>query len=100
MQVLGQVHPSILDDILIYSRMMEDHEEHLILILQCLQEKQLYGKLSKCLFYQLKIHYLGHVISGEGIAMDRAKVEAIMEWPTLMNVLEVHSFMGLARYYQ
>jgi hypothetical protein len=52
MRVLGQVHPSILDDILIYSRMMEDHEERLSLILQCLREKQLYGKLSKCSFYQ------------------------------------------------
>jgi hypothetical protein len=53
--------------------------------------------LSKCSFYQSKIHYLGHVISGEGIAMDPAKVEAIMEWPAPTNVPEVRSFMGLAR---
>jgi hypothetical protein len=48
----------------------------------------------------LKIHYLGHVIFGEGIIVDPAKVEAIMEWPASMNVPEVHSFMGLAGYYQ
>jgi hypothetical protein len=69
------------DDILIYSQMMEEHDEHLRLVLQCLRENKLFGKLSKCSFYQSKIHYLGHVISDEGIAMDPAKVEAIMEWP-------------------
>jgi hypothetical protein len=89
-----------IDDILIYSRMMEEHDEHLRLVLQCLRENKLYGKLSKCSFYQSKIHYLGHVISGEGIAVDPTKVEAIMEWPMLMNVPEVHSFMGLAGYYR
>jgi hypothetical protein len=59
-----------IDDILIYSRMTEEHDEHLSLVLQCLRENKLYGKLSKCSFYQSKIHYLGHVISGEGIIVD------------------------------
>jgi hypothetical protein len=52
------------------------------------------------LILSIKIHYLGHVISSEGIPMDLAKVEAIMEWPTPTNVPEVHNFMGLARYYR
>jgi hypothetical protein len=56
-----------IDDILIYSRTTEEHDEHLRLVLQCLREHKLYGKLSKCSFYQSRIHYLGHVISGEGI---------------------------------
>jgi hypothetical protein len=89
-----------IDDILIYSWKMEEHEEHLRLVLQCLREHKLYGKLSKCSFYQSKIHYLGHVISNEGITMDPAKVEAIMEWPTSTNVPEVCSFMGLEGYYR
>jgi hypothetical protein len=46
------------------------------------------------------IHFLGHVISDEGIIVDPTKVEAIMEWPAPTNFLEVHSFMGLARYYR
>jgi hypothetical protein len=55
-----------IDDILIYSRMTtEEHEEHLRLVLQCLREHKLYGKLSKCSFYQSRIHYLGHVISAK-----------------------------------
>jgi hypothetical protein len=89
-----------IDDILIYSRMMEEHDQHLHLVLQCLREHKLYGKLSKCSFYQSRIHYLGHVISGEGIIVDPVKVEAIMEWPTPTNVIEVHSFMGLGGYYR
>jgi hypothetical protein len=89
-----------IDDILIYSRMTEEHEEHLCLVLQCLRGHKLYRKLSKFSFYQSMIHYLGHVISDEGIVMDLAKVEAIMEWHVPMNVTEVCSFMGLAGYYQ
>jgi hypothetical protein len=89
-----------IDDILIYSRTTEEHDEHLRLVLQCLREHKLYGKLSKCSFYQSRIHYLGHVISGEGIVVDPAKVEAIMEWSAPTNVTEVRRFMGLAGYYR
>jgi hypothetical protein len=51
-------------------------------------------------FINQRIHYLGHVISGEGITMDPTKVEAIMEWPAPTNVPEVRSFMGLVGYYR
>ena len=52
-----------MDDILIYSKTKEEHEEHLRLVMQVLRELQLYAKLSKCSFYQGRIHYLGHIIS-------------------------------------
>jgi hypothetical protein len=89
-----------IDDILIYSQIMEEHEEQLCLVLQCLRENKLFGKLSKCSFYQSKIYYLGHVTSDKGIFLDPAKFEAIMEWPALINVLKVNRFMVLAGYYQ
>jgi hypothetical protein len=89
-----------INDILIYSRMTEEHEEHLCLVLQCLQGHKLYRKLSKFSFYQSRIHYLGHVISDEVIIVDLSKVEAIMECPVPTNETKVHSFMGLAGYYQ
>jgi hypothetical protein len=89
-----------IDDILIYSQKMKEHDEYLCLVLQCLREHKLYGNLSKCSFYQSKIHYLGHVISSEGIIVDPTKGKAIMEWPILMNVPEVRIFMGLAGYYR
>jgi hypothetical protein len=65
---------------------MEEHEEHLRLVLQCLRENKLFGKLSKSSFYQSKIHYLGNVISDEGIVVDPMKFEDIMEWPMPTNV--------------
>jgi hypothetical protein len=54
---------AFIDDILIYSKDKEEHEDHLKLVLQVLREHQLYAKFSKCDFFQKKVHYLGHVIS-------------------------------------
>jgi hypothetical protein len=88
-----------LDDILIYSKSEEEHEQHLRMVLQVLREHQLYAKLSKCSFYHKQIHYLGHIISEEGIAVDPEKIESIRGWSAPKNVSEVRSFMGLASYY-
>jgi hypothetical protein len=81
-----------LDDILIYSNSKEEHEHHLRMVLKVLREHQLYAKLSKCSFYQKKIHYLGHIIS--------EKMEAIRGWPMPINVSDVIYFMGLDVYYR
>jgi hypothetical protein len=89
-----------LDDILIYSKSEEEHEHHLRMVLQVLREHQMYAKLSKCSFYHKQIHYLGHIISKDGIAVDLEKIEAIREWSAPKNVIEVRSFMGLAGYYR
>ena len=59
-----------LDDMLIYSKNEEEHEEHLRLTLQFLREHKLYAKLSKCDFYKDRIHCLGHIILDEGISID------------------------------
>eukprot|EP00253_Pinus_taeda_P019316 PITA_19316 len=89
-----------IDDILIYSRSKEEHEEHLRMVLQTLREHQLYAKLSKCDFYKEEIQYLGHVISQEGIAVDPEKIKTILEWPVPKDVADIRSFMGLAGYYR
>jgi hypothetical protein len=65
------------------------------MVLQVLREHQLYAKVSKCSFYQKKIHYLGNIISEEGITVDLEKIRAIEGWPTPRNASEVRSFMGL-----
>ena len=85
---------------MIYFWTKEEHDERMRMVLQCLEEHKLFGKLSKCSFYQLNIHYLGHVISGEGIIVDPTKVEATMKWPMPTNVPEVCRFMGLEGYYR
>jgi hypothetical protein len=89
-----------LDEILIYSKTWEEHEHHLNMVLKVLREHQLYAKLSKCSFYQKQIHYLGHIISKDGIAVDPENIEAIRKWSAPKNVTEVRSFMGLAGYYR
>jgi hypothetical protein len=89
-----------IDDILIYSKNKEEYEEHLRLVLQVLREHHLYAKFSKCDFFQKKIHYLGHVISKEGVVVDPDKIESIMEWPTPKDISDIRSFMGLEGYYR
>ena len=85
-----------IDDILIYSKSKEDHEGHLRLVLQVLEEKKLYAKLKKCEFWLDSVAFLGHVISKDGISVDPKKVEAVVEWNRPSNVTEIRSFLGLA----
>ena len=68
--------------------------------LQILRDHQLFAKFSKCEFWLKKIQFLGHIISGEGIAVDPAKVEAVMKWEEPRTVSEIRSFLGLAGYYR
>ena len=89
-----------IDDILIYSKSVEEHENHLRLVLQLLQERKLYAKLKKCEFWLDSVAFLGHVVSKDGIAVDPKKVEAVVEWNRPNSVTEVRSFLGLAGYYR
>jgi len=89
-----------LDDILIYSHNEKEHLELLRLVLQCLREHKLYGKPTKCSLFEEEIQYLGHTISGKGIAADYSYIETITTWPTPRNVKEVRNFMGLVGYYR
>jgi len=89
-----------LDDILVYSRTIEEHREHLRTVLQILRENKLYAKRSKCEFAVPSCEYVGHIISGEGIKPHPDKVKAILEWPTPTNPHEVKSFLGSAHYYR
>lgn len=88
-----------LDDILIYSKTMEDHEVYLCQVLQCLRDHQLYENLSKRVFFQLEVKYLGHIITNDGIVVDLEKIHAIMDWLVPTNVSKVFSSMGLVGYY-
>jgi hypothetical protein len=70
------------------------------MVLQVLREHQLYANLIKCSFYDRHIHYLGHIISEEGIVVDHEKIKSIEGCKTPKNVSEVRSFMGFASYYR
>ncbi|GJU73238.1 putative reverse transcriptase domain-containing protein [Tanacetum coccineum] len=83
-----------IDDILIYSKTREEHEEHLGLVLEMLKKEMLYAKFSKCEFWLLEVQFLGHVINGDGIHVDPSKIEAIKSWEAPRTPSKVCSFLG------
>nr|GEY61618.1 hypothetical protein [Tanacetum cinerariifolium] len=87
-------------DILVYSKIKEEHEEHLRIMLGTLRQKKLYTKFSKCEFWLGQVAFFGHIVSADGITMDPAKVEAVTKWPRPKTVTEIRSFLGLAGYYR
>ncbi|XP_062081059.1 uncharacterized mitochondrial protein AtMg00860-like [Humulus lupulus] len=91
---------SITNDILVYSKTEDDHEEHLHLTLQQLREHHLYEKYKKCEFWLSEVAFLGHIVTNGGIKIDPAKVVAVKEWPRPKKAFKVRSFLGLAGYYR
>lgn len=91
---------SFLDDILVFSRTLQAHVEHLRTVFTILRQHQLYAKESKCSFAQPQIEYLGHVISRDGVATDASKTSAMQAWPTPTNATELRGFLGLTGYYR
>jgi hypothetical protein len=89
-----------INDILVYSKSMGDHEGHLRVVLQRLRDHQLHAKFSKCEFWINEVSFLGHVISSEGIAVDPCKVRDVLDWEPPKSVHQVRSFLGLAGYYR
>jgi hypothetical protein len=87
MPELEQFVMMFIDDILVYSKSMKEHEEHLRIVLQWLREHQLYAKFSKCDFWIKEVSFLDHVVSPEGIAVDPGKVKEVLEWkpPTIVS---------------
>ncbi|WRX23201.1 Reverse transcriptase domain - like 10 [Theobroma cacao] len=87
------------DDILIYSKSREEHEQYLKIVLQTLREHRLYVEFSKCEFWLESVAFLGHVVSKDGVQVDPKKVEVVEKWPRPTSVTEIISFLGLAGYY-
>ncbi|KAL9267493.1 Transposon Ty3-I Gag-Pol polyprotein-like protein [Drosera capensis] len=97
---LNQFVVVYLDDIVVYSKTLEDHVEHLRQVFQVLRENELYVKREKCSFAQEETTFLGHVVGKGRIMMDKSKVRAIQEWEPSKRVPELRSFLGLVNYYR
>ena len=89
-----------IDDILVYSKSLKEHEIHLSKVLQTLREHSLYTKFGKCEFWLNRVAFIGHVISRDGISMDAMKIEVVTNWPRPTIVIEIRSFLSLASYYR
>jgi len=89
-----------LDDILIFTKTKEEHEQAVRQVLQVLKENKLFLRPEKCEFYKQRIEYLGLVISENEVSMDLVKVAGVREWPTLENKTDVQAFLGFVNFYR
>ena len=77
------------DDILIYSKSLEEHLEHLRAVFIALHDARLFGNLGKCTFCTDRVSFLGYVVTPQGMEVDKAKIEAIESWPQPKTVTQV-----------
>jgi hypothetical protein len=89
MEYLDKFVMVCIDDILVYSRIEEEHEDHLRLVLQKLQDHRLYVKLNKCEFWLKQVAFLGHIISKGGISVDPSKVQDVLSWNAPTSVGDI-----------
>ncbi|XP_059289340.1 uncharacterized protein LOC132042847 [Lycium ferocissimum] len=88
------------DDILVYSKSIEEHVGHLRQVFDVLLRERLFANIKKCAFCVDKVVFLGFVVSANGVEVDEEKVESIRTWPTPKNATDVRSFHGLASFYR
>lgn len=89
-----------LDDILIFSKNMEDHQQTVKEVLKQLRKHSPFAKPEKCEFHLEEVEYLGLMVSQKEIQMDPAKVRVVMEWPDLKCVKDIQSFLGFTNFYR
>ncbi|MBW0522682.1 hypothetical protein O181_062397 [Austropuccinia psidii MF-1] len=89
-----------LDEIMVFSKSEEEHVTHVSTVLSRLRANNLFAKASKCLFHISSVEYLGYVVSSEGLKMDQAKVQQILNWPPPRNLKALQSFLGFANFYR
>jgi hypothetical protein len=89
-----------LDDIIIWSDTLEEHEQHLRLALQRLREQRLCAKLSKSALCQTEVEFLGHLVGRNGLRVMEDKIEAVRDWPVPSTMRELRAFLGLAGNYR
>ncbi|KAL0544778.1 hypothetical protein IC582_019903 [Cucumis melo] len=88
------------DDILVYSKGLNDHILHVKTILLKLREEKLYANFKKCSFFLEQVNFLGFIVGKDRVKVDEEKVKTIREWPTPTNASEVRSFHGLTSFYR
>ncbi|XP_075473251.1 uncharacterized protein LOC142504012 [Ascaphus truei] len=99
-ELLDQFVVAYLDDILVFSDNIMDHQRHVRIVLERLRKYKLYIKLEKCEFEKTSMQFLGYIISPEGLSMDPGKIQAVVEWPIPRNEKDIQRFVGFANFYR
>jgi hypothetical protein len=99
MEYLDKFVVVFIDNILVYSRTKEEHEDHLRLVLQKLRDHKLYAKLRKCEFWLKQVAFLGYIISKGVISVDPSKIQDVLSWNAPMSVGDIQNFLRLAGCY-
>ncbi|GBG73311.1 hypothetical protein CBR_g13030 [Chara braunii] len=89
-----------LDDIVVFSRTLQEHQGHLRQVLEKLREANFKINAKKCEWAKTQVLYLGHILDGDGIKPEDNKIAAIRDWPTPRTLTELRSFLGLTNYYR
>ncbi|CAN6705190.1 unnamed protein product [Malus baccata var. baccata] len=89
-----------IDDIVVYSKTLEEHVKHLRIVFKTLREHKLYVKKEKCSFATKEVEFLGHKIKEGKLMMEKGKIKAIQEWEPPTKVPTLRSFLELANYYR
>ncbi len=101
---MGDLHRKqvlvFIDDLIVFSKTLEEHESRLVQVLNRLKEYGLKLSPEKCSFFQASVKYLGHVVSRDGIKTDPAKIDALKTWPRPTNLKELRAFLCFEGYYR
>ena len=89
-----------LDDILIFSQLLEEHISHIRKALRKLRDPRLFARLHKCSSFQTEVEYLGFDVSANGVQPSPKKIRTVVEWPRPQGVKDVGSFLGLSSFYR
>jgi len=89
-----------LDDILVYSDNLSEHQQHVTEVFRRLRANNLFARADKCEFHVTSCKYLGYMLSPEGLTMAPYKVQVIQDWPELRKVRDIQSFLGFANFYR
>lgn len=96
----GECLVLFLDDVLVYSKSVEEHKVHLRRLFEILQKNKLYVKRTKCAIGVDVVDFLGYRVSKEGVHMQQRLIDAILDWPVPTSVKDIQSFLGLSGFYR
>lgn len=98
--LLDKVCSAYMDDVLVYSEKEEEHEAHVLAVVDRLHANGLFIDVTKCRFKTKKVKYLGLIITTDGIEMDPQKVQALLDWQLPRCLKDVQAFLGFANFYR